>query len=119
MKTFKIATASFDISRGCPKEGKQDAMNLLSDAGFSLSCCTSLTVNLQKHQNPFLHILTCNKLHITFFWGVGPGVLMLWVNHVLDYMIEPICFDFGDYVISKNASPNNPKRLNHLRALGP
>ena len=35
MKAHGIPTASFDIRLGEPKEGKQDAMDLLSDAGFS------------------------------------------------------------------------------------
>lgn len=36
MRANGIATASFDITYGDPKEGKQDAMDILSDAGFSL-----------------------------------------------------------------------------------
>lgn len=36
MKAQNVGTASFDIKRGAPKPNKQNAMDLLSDAGFSL-----------------------------------------------------------------------------------
>ena len=39
MKANGIATVSFDIRLGDPLPGKQDAMDLLSDAGFSLFNC--------------------------------------------------------------------------------
>jgi hypothetical protein len=35
MKANGIPSASFDILLGEPIEGKQDAMNILSDAGFA------------------------------------------------------------------------------------
>lgn len=41
MKVNGIASASFDISYGEPVPGKQDAMDLLSDAGFALFDCKS------------------------------------------------------------------------------
>ena len=39
MKANGIPTASFDIRLGEPKGGKQDAMDLLSDAGFAFFDC--------------------------------------------------------------------------------
>lgn len=39
MKANGIPTASFDIRFGAPREGKMDAQNLLSDAGFSFFDC--------------------------------------------------------------------------------
>ena len=39
MKVNGIPSAGFDIDYGQPLEGKQDAMNLLSDAGFSCFAC--------------------------------------------------------------------------------
>ena len=38
MKTYGIPTASFDITLGVPKPGKQDSMDLLSDSGFAFFC---------------------------------------------------------------------------------
>ena len=39
MKANGIPTASFDVRYGDPKPGKQNAMDILSDAGFSLFNC--------------------------------------------------------------------------------
>lgn len=36
MRANGVPTASFDITYGAPLEGKQDAMDILSDPGFSL-----------------------------------------------------------------------------------
>ena len=43
MKADRIPTCSLDIRFGSPIEGKQDAMNMLSDAGFSCHASTSST----------------------------------------------------------------------------
>ena len=44
MKADGIATCSLDISFGSPIEGKQNAMDLLSDAGFSCHAGTSVSL---------------------------------------------------------------------------
>lgn len=41
MKVNGIPSAAFDIDYGQPLEGKQDAMNILSDPGFAFLVCKS------------------------------------------------------------------------------
>lgn len=46
MRVHGVPTATFDIRLGQPIDGKQDAMDLLTDAGFAFLSCMILEVVL-------------------------------------------------------------------------
>ena len=59
MKHEGHSTAAMDVIYGNPLPGKQDAMDLLSDPGFSLLECARVKVNM--NMNKHLPVFTVKK----------------------------------------------------------
>lgn len=77
MRVHGVPTATFDIRLGQPIDGKQDAMDLLTDAGFAFLSCMILevvlfwvlewpTMSLCNQQPKKNHILYVKHFHPNF-----------------------------------------------------
>ena len=60
MKVNGIPSANFDVEYGSPMEGKQDAMNLLSDSGFAFLGCICVWILLS-------HLTYCIRTRINVY----------------------------------------------------
>lgn len=63
MKVNGIPSANFDVEYGSPMEGKQDAMNLLSDSGFGFLGCKFVSISFLSS---YLLKLIYNRSHFIF-----------------------------------------------------
>ena len=71
MKVNGMPSANFDVEYGSPMEGKQDAMNLLSDSGFAFLGCicvwillSHLTYCIRPRINVYISYLKQYPFHI-------------------------------------------------------